>query len=301
MKYTSYSITLRQMQYVCAVAETLNFRRAAELCYVAQPSLSAQIAEAENILGLTLFERDRRSVRISKPGEAVIPKMREILNATGDLIDATRVHHDPFVGTMRMGVIPTIGPYLLPDLHPALHEAFPDLKLQWVEEKTDVLVQKIENGELDAAVVALEADLGQCEHLELCWDPFVVAIPPGHPLGRKRSAMKVAELAEQNVMLLDDGHCFRDQALDLCRRVGARQREFRATSLSTLVQMVHGNDVTLLPAMAVEVENRRSTLKIRPLESPSPGRQIVLAFRKKSPLRPALEAIAQVARPKMKA
>lgn len=292
-------MTLRQMQYICAVADTLNFRRAAELCFVAQPSLSAQIAEAEQSLGIILFERDRRSVRISKVGESIVPKMREILGATNDLVDATRVHVDPFCGTLRMGVIPTIGPYLLPDLHPALHTKFPELTLQWVEDKTDILIQKIETGELDAAIVALEANLGGCEFIELGWDPFVVAIPPEHELARKKTPVKFKELADQNVMLLDDGHCFRDQALDLCRRVGARQREFRATSLSTLVQMIHGQDVTLLPGMAVEVENRRSTLKIRPLESPSPGRKIVLAFRRKSPLRQAFEAIAEVARPKI--
>lgn len=296
MKYAPLDVTLRQLQYVVAVADVGSFRRAAALCGVSQPSLSAQVAEVESSLGVRLFERDRRGVLVTAAGEDIVQRSRGVLLATEDLTEAARRHLDPLTGTLRLGVIPTIGPYLLPDLDPALRRVFPALKLRWTEDKTEVLVAAIRAGELDAAVLALEADLGDLTHELVALDPFVFAAPPGHPLATPGRTVRGRDLKGETVLLLDDGHCFRDQALSLCATAGAQEMGFRATSLATLAQMVAGGaGVTLLPRMAVEVENRRGRLAINQLADGA-GRTIVLAWRRRSALADALTKVAVAAR-----
>lgn len=297
MRYHSFPLTLRQLQYVSAVAEELNFRRAAERCLVSQPSLSAQIVELERTLGVQFFERDRRSVMLTRAGEELLSRVREVLLAAEDLEAAAKQHGELLSGPLRIGVIPTIGPYLLPDLDPALREKYPRLELRWREGKTEDLVKMLRKGELDAALLALEAELGDLEHASIGEDTFVLAASPSHPLGLQEDPISVDALAEHKVLLLDDGHCFRDQALDFCALVGAQERGFRATSLSTLSQMVSGNQgLTILPAMAVEVENRRASLVIRHFCPPAPRRTIALAWRKGSPLAKPLQTLTQSAR-----
>ena len=252
-------MSLRQLQYLVAVADLGGFRRAADACRVAQPSLSAQVAQAEAALGVRIFERDRRGVRPSAAGLSLIAQARTILMAASDLRALARQAADPFAGTFRVGVIPTISPYLLPDVAPSLSRAYPSLTLAWTEERTGALVRQLYNGTLDAAILAVEADLGGLEH----------------------------------EVLLDDGHCFRDQALQLCSRVGAHESGFRATSLATLVQMASaGRGATLLPAIALPVENRRGQLVVRPFTPPGPGRTIALAWRRGSALAVPLRALA---------
>lgn len=286
-------VSLRQLQYLVAVADTRSFRRAAEACHVAQPSLSAQVALAEELLGLQVFERDRRGVRITPAGEVLVQQARQVLVAASDLRDLAQQHSDPFRGTLRLGVIPTVGPYLLPELTPALARTFPDLTLLWIEERTSALVQQISDGALDGAILALEADIGQCEYALLGRDPFVLAASPTHPLMKSRKPATLQELNGTSLMLLDDGHCFRDQAASLCTRTGAKKMSLRATSLSTLVQMAStGTGVTLIPALALPVENRRSQLRVRTFAPPVPGRTLVLAWRRGSALRPALSRVA---------
>lgn len=297
MKFGSHTLTLRQLQYVVAVSKDLSFRRAAERCLVSQPSLSAQVAEAERALGVKLFERDRRRVLVTAAGKDVVLRATRLLLDFEDLLGAASQHLDPLLGTLRLGVIPTVGPYLLPDLDPALRAAFPELSLRWTEDKTEVLVEKVKNAELDAAVLALEADIGDLAHDLLMHDTFVLAAPAAHSLYREERLVRTSELRDESVLLLDDGHCFRDQALELCSSVGAAEMGFRATSMATLVQMVAaGNNLTLLPEMAVEVENRHGQLAIRHFAEPAPSRTLVLAWRAQSPLGDAFAKIADAGR-----
>ena len=297
MKFETLPLTLRQLQYAVAVADENSFRRAAEVCHVAQPSLSAQIAELESAIGLQLFERDRRRVLLTQAGEALIARARAVLIEVDALIEAGARHKDPLAGTLRIGVIPTFGPYLLPEIDPALRAAFPRLHLQWVEDKTEVLVARIERGELDAALLALEANLGHLEYETLGKDTFVLASGKQHPFSRSSAPLPLERLNGEQVLLLDEGHCMRDQALELCARAGAEERGFRATSLPTLAQMVAaGPSITLLPEIAVELENRRGLLAVRPFTAPAPYRTVVLAYRARSGLREALHALAECAR-----
>jgi len=289
--------TLRQLQYAAAVAETLSFRGAAERCGVSQPALSAQLAELEAALGTRLFERDRRRVMVTPAGRELLGRMTRLLGAGTELVAAARQFGDPLRSTLRVGVIPTIAPYLLPSLSPALRADFPDLFVRWVEDKTAVLVSHLASGALDAALLALEAEIGDLERAVIARDPFVLATPIGHPLGAGSGKISPAELASADVLLLEDGHCFRDQALAVCARARARELEFRATSLPTLAQMVAGGaGVTLLPSLAVPTETRGADLVIRELADPAPGRTVGLVFRKGSPLAAALARVASTLR-----
>jgi LysR family transcriptional regulator, hydrogen peroxide-inducible genes activator len=289
--------TLRQLQYVVAVAEELSFRKAAARCHVSQPSLSAQLAQVEAALGTRLFERDRRRVLVTAVGRDVVERARIVLRETEDLVELARRASDPLCGTLRIGVIPTISPYLLPRVSAALRRAHPRLTALWIEDKTDALLRSLEAGTLDAALLALEADVGDVEREVIGHDPFVLATPAKHPLGAKRSPAKPSELRDASVLLLDDGHCFRDQALAFCSSAKAHELEFRATSLSTLAQMVAGGaGVTLLPELAVRTEAKRAGLAIRPFAPPAPKRTIALVWRRRSPLGPALRTLAATAR-----
>ena len=290
-------VTLRQLQYIVAIAEHGSFRRAAETCHVAQPSLSAQVAVAERALGVQLFERTGRRVRVPVAAAPLIAQARRILVAAGDLQALARQRSDPFRGTLRIGVIPTICPYLLPDIAPALAHDYPDLTIDWSEERTARLVEQVKDGAIDAAVVALEADLRGLAHEPLGRDPFLLAAAPGHPLARGKKKLTIDVLDGTRVFLLDDGHCFRDQALQWCTRAGAKETAFRATSLATLVQMVSASGgVTLLPAIALAVENRRGQLTVRRFEPPGPGRTLALAWRRGSALRALLVRLAATVR-----
>lgn len=287
--------SLRQLQYAMAVAETLSFSKAAERCRVAQPSLSAQIAELEEALGLQLFERSRTRVLVTAAGREVIERARVVLRDVEELLHAGRGALDPLAGMLRLGVIPTVSPYLLPPLATALRRAFPRLTVRWLEDKTEVLCARLHEGALDGALLALPAELGDVEHAVLGLDPFLLATPVDHPLGARKRPATPAELRDAEVLLLDEGHCFREQALSYCRRTRATELEFRATSLTTLAQMVaSGSGVTLLPLLAVPTEARRSGLRVRPLAAPVPRRTIVMAWRRGSPLEPSMQRLATV-------
>jgi LysR family hydrogen peroxide-inducible transcriptional activator len=297
MMLESHPYTLRQLQYAVAVAETLSFRKAAEQCHVSQPSLSAQLAQLESALGVRLFERNRKRVLPTGAGKELVSRARQILIQADDLIKAAKQLGDPLTGTLRIGVIPTISPYLLPRITPALRTHYPTLIVNWVEDKTEALLRQLDAGKVDAALIALEADIGDVEREVVARDPFVLATPPGHPLGATASPATPQDLRGTSVLLLDDGHCFRDQALAVCSSANARELEFRATSLSTLAQMVAGGGgVTLLPELAVPTEVGRAGLAVRPFAQPAPCRTIALAWRKTSPLSDALKQIAGTVR-----
>lgn len=297
MNWAPHPFTLRQLQYVVAVAELLSFRRAAERCHVSQPSLSAQILQLEAALGVQLFERDRRRVLPTAAGSVVIDRARELLLLADDLGHAAKQASNPLEGELRIGVIPTISPYLLPKVAPALRKAFPKLRVKWTEDRTPNVSRALHAGELDAAIVALEAELGDVEVEELAKDPFVIATAPGNPLGEKKTPANAAELRQADMLLLDEGHCFGEQAVAFCSKAKAHELEYRATSLSTLAQMVaSGAGVTLLPELAVATEASRAGLRVRPFVAPGPARTVVLVWRKRSPISGALRELAAVLR-----
>ena len=293
MNLAPHPFTLRQLQYVVAVADSMSFRKAAEQCHVSQPSLSAQIAQLEGVLDVQLFERDRKRVLLTAVGMEVVELARRLLVEVDAVMEVARRAGDPLSGTLRLGVIPTVSPYLLPAVAPVLRKQFPRLTLRWLEDKTEVLARELARGVLDAALVALEADLGDVESVVLADDPFFLVTPKDHPLGLKKGDATPSELRGQDVLLLDEGHCFREQALSLCAKARAHELEFRATSLPTLTQMIaSGAGVTLLPALAVATEAKRSDLRVRPFAAPAPKRTLVLIWRKRSPFSGALQQVA---------
>lgn len=293
---TANDLSLRQLQYVVAVADTLGFHRAAARCHVSQPTLSAQIQQLESVLGLQVFERNRRRVLVTNAGADIVVGARRVLLEVDDILAAAKLRREPFSGAVRIGVIPTIAPYLLPEVMPAVGAKYPKLGLVFREEKTAEIVRELREGTLDAGLLALEADLGECTRCAVGKDPFVVALPKGHPLARRRR-VALSDLQGENVLLLDEGHCLRDQSLALCSKTGALEMSFRATSLATLAQMVSiGAGITLLPSMAVSVENRRGQLEIRRFATPVPCRTIALVWRSRSPFGPMYAELARTLR-----
>ena len=289
--------SLRQLQYLLAVADLGGFRKAAEACGVAQPSMSAQIAHVEQALGVQVFERGARGVRVTAAGAVVIERARAVVLAARDLVDAARQYGDPLSGLVRIGVIPTVCPYLLPEIAPSLRTQLAKLHVIWSEDKTQALLDQVAAARLDGAIVALDARVSHFEHSSLGHDPFVLAAAPGHRLVKRQGPASTGVLDGATVFLLEDGHCFRDQALALCGAAGAQEADLKATGLSTLVQMVGtGEGVTLLPRLALAVENRGGQLAVRPFKSPAPARQIVLAWRKGSAAARPLEAVAAIVR-----
>jgi len=275
--------TLRQLEYLVAIADLGSFHRAARACGVSQPGLSAQIRQLEALLDLRLLERDRRRVLLTPAGDALVRRARAVLAEARGLVETANALQRPLSGALRLGVIPTVAPYLLPRALPRVRSRHPELRLRLREAQTADLVAALERGELDVLLLALEAALGGFETLELFRDPFHVALPADHRLARRRR-LREQDLADQPVLLLDDGHCLRAQALAVCREAGAEeQSDFRATSLGTLIEMVCGGaGVTLLPELALERETRRSGLAVVPFAKPAPHRTIGLAWRPSS-------------------
>src|SRR5262245_6804512 len=277
--------TVRQLEYAVAVADALHFGRAARACAISQPALSAQIRALEELLGLRLFERSRRGVRVTRAGAAVIERSRELLRGLGELVQTARASGEPLAGPLHFGVIPTVAPYLLPRWPPRVRAAWPRLQLYLHEDRTARLVAALVEGRLDLLLLALPLRRPDLETLAIFDEPFALALPRGHPLARSRAPVRETALEQEPVLLLDDGHCLRDQALAVCRQAGAREAEdVRAASLSTLVQMVAGGlGVTLLPSSALATEARGRAVVVRPFRAPAPGRTVGLAWRRSSP------------------
>ncbi len=290
--------TLRQLEYLVAIADHGSFHAAARACAVSQPGLSTQIRQLEDLLGLQLFERDRRRVLVTPAGEEMVRRARRVLQEVGHLVEAARGADRPLVGRLRLGVIPTVAPYLLPQVLPGVRERYPELVLRLDEGQTADLVERLGRGELDLLLLALEAELGAVETLALFEDPFLVATPPSHRLAT-RKRIGEADLAGETLLLLEDGHCLRDQALTFCNRAGIEEAaDFRASSLPTLVQMVAGGSgVTLLPALAVPVEGRAGGLAVIPFRKPAPHRTIGLAWRRGSPRAGEFRLLAELLEP----
>jgi LysR family hydrogen peroxide-inducible transcriptional activator len=273
--------TLTQLRYLVAVADHLHFRKAAAACHVTQPALTTQIQALEERLGAPLVERSKRRVMLTPLGQEVAARARHILEEAQALGDLARGARRPLCGPLSLGVIPTIGPYLLPGLLPAVREAHPELRLFLREDQTARLVERLLAGQLDLLLLALPVDTPGVETLALYDEPFVLAAPRGHRLAGGRPLAE-EDLAGQSVLLLEDGHCLRDQALAVCRSAGAQEAgAFQATSLNTLSQMVaNGLGVSLLPTLAAPAECRSAPgLIIRPFAAPAPSRRIGLAWR----------------------
>lgn len=285
--------SLRQIQYAIAVEEMGGFSRAAERCHVSQPALSAQLALLEGSLGARIFERGARRVLITPAGRVLLDHARSVLRAVEQLGEAATRLGDPLTSSIRVGVIPTLAPYLVPELVGPMHKAFPGLRLIWREERTQELRSLLQMGEIDAALVALETDLGDVESAALGRDAFFLAVPPEHPLASGTGPVQLAQLAGETVLLLEDGHCLRDQTLRFCGSKLGAESNVRATSLSTLAQMVAGGiGTTLLPQLSLATENRHERLVIRPFAE-APFRTVGLVWRSRSPFSSALRKLAE--------
>lgn len=287
-------MNLRDLKYLVALADHRHFGRAAEASFVSQPTLSTQIRKLEDELGVSLVERAPRRVMLTPIGTEIAERARKIVAEVEQLSEIARRSRDPEAGTVRLGVFPTLAPYLLPHVLPGIRLRYPRLELLLVEEKTDQILARLRDGRLDAGVLALPLHDDQLHVAPLFDEPFVLAVPRGHPLAG-RASLAVGDLDDRHLLLLEEGHCLRDQALDVCRLAGADERDgFRATSLETLRQMVAaGVGITLLPVLAVQPPVPPSPdIALVPFRRPAPHRRIAMAWRRSSAMGPFLEQLA---------
>ncbi|MCB9959515.1 MAG: hydrogen peroxide-inducible genes activator [Rhodospirillaceae bacterium] len=290
--------SVRQLQYLVAVAEQGHFGRAAEQCSVTQSTLSAGIRELEDVLGTVVLERDHRTIGLTPIGRDLVARARSILGKVDDLVAAAQAGHDPLGGPLQLGVIPTISPFLLPRILPQLRAARPDLKLFLTEDVSDRLVGRLADGALDVVLLALPYEAAGLETEEITPDPFLVACRRDHPIAAL-SVIDSASLADAPLLLLAEGHCLRDHALAACRLPPRPDRRaFEGTSLHTLVQMVaNGLGATLLPKVAVDAGILAGTdVVVRPLFGDASGRSIGLGWRQGSPRAPGFREMARLLR-----
>jgi LysR family hydrogen peroxide-inducible transcriptional activator len=289
-------LKLKDLRYLVAVADLRHFGRAAARCFVSQPTLSAQLKKLEQALGVQLIERAPNNVSLTAAGEEIVARARRILEAGDEVVALARSQRDPLAGPLRVGLLPTIGPYLLPRVSPAIRRALPRLQLRLYEYQTAPMLERLRGGELDVGILALPVELTGLESRELYREPFLVALPERHPLAAHET-LRVADLEGETLLLLEDGHCLRDQALEVCARAGVREpQDFRATSLETLRQMVAtGAGVTLLPELAVRGAYRSARgVALRPFARPAPVRRVGAVWRKSSARRAAIDALCKL-------
>ncbi|KAA9009340.1 hydrogen peroxide-inducible genes activator [Histidinibacterium aquaticum] len=288
------NLTIKQLRYFEALARERHFGRAAEASAISQPALSMQIKELETSLGTPLFERGARQVRLTRFGEDFALRVRDILIAVDELADLARATGDRLQGRLRLGVIPTIAPYLLPRLLPDLQAAHEGLDIHVRETLTPRLIDEISDGRLDMAIVALPVNEPALTEVALGTEPFVLVRP------MEESDAPVpgpASLASHRLLLLEEGHCFRDQALSFCSLPGAPKDGLDGSSLSTLVQMVGaGLGITLIPEMAIPVEVERARVSIARFSAPEPSRTIGMIWRRSSPLVHQFQEVVEVVR-----
>lgn len=272
-------MNLRDLQYLIAIADLRNFSQAANKCCVSQPTLSNQIRKLEDTLGVVIFERSNKRVMPTETGEQIIALARRVLREVDAMHDVAQSAQDPLAGKFRLGAFPTLSTYIFPSLVPKITAALPQLKLVLVEEKTQVLIERLKRGELDAALLALPVHDDQLVVKKLFDDEFFLAVPPQHPLAKTKQVDQAA-LSASTLLLLEEGHCLRDQALEVCHLVGMEEeQDFRATSLETLRQMVKaGTGITFMPKMAIQADE--TGIVYIPFKKPAPYRTIGLVWRK---------------------
>lgn len=290
-------MNLRDLQYLVAVADLRNFSQAAEQCFVSQPTLSNQIKKLEETLGVTLFERTNKRVMTTETGEQIVALARRVLREVEEMHDVAQSAQDPLAGKFRLGAFPTLSTYLFPSLVPAISSAMPMLKLVLVEDKTQALIDRLKRGELDAALLALPIHDDQLHVEPLFQDPFMLAVSPQHPLASNQEVSQ-NELTDHRLLLLEEGHCLRDQALEVCHLHNiAEDQDFRATSLETLRLMVKaGSGITFMPKIACQYDTQ--DICYLPFRQPAPYRTIALVWRRTSTRRAIFEQLLHLLKPK---
>ena len=277
-------MNLRDLEYLIAVDEERHFHRAAARCFVSQPTLSGQLKKLEQELGVLLIERTNRQVSMTAAGKAVVEHARKVLAETAAIKDVARNFQDPMMGDVRVGIIPTIAPYLLPIIMPHLHNHFKNLKLWLYEYQTHICLEKLQNAELDCLILALPIDKHDFYEMDLFREPFRLAVNREQLLAKKKK-LNLGDIAQQKLLLLEEGHCLRGHILDICMLAGVKeQTDFQATSLETLRHMVgEGMGMTLMPELAVPKKTTKAD-EIRYIEfsDPKPNRRIGMLYRKNS-------------------
>jgi LysR family hydrogen peroxide-inducible transcriptional activator len=294
--YGDNLMNLKDLKYLVALADTGHFGKAAERTFVSQPTLSAQLKKLEEYLGVKLVERQPKNVQLTEVGKQIVVRARRMLDEGDEIVALARSNTDPFAGKLKIALIPTIGPYLLPRVMQKIRKGLPHLGLMLYEYQTEALLKRLRDGEIDLGIMALPSLQDGMESRTLYEENFTVALPNNHPLAAK-SSIKVQDLKGHTLLLLEDGHCLRDQALEVCSRVDVKEAEdFRATSLETLRQMVvAGLGITLLPEMAVEAPfGSQRGLAIRQFAKPAPSRTVGAVWRKTTTRGAAIGALCDV-------
>lgn len=289
-------MNIRDLTYLVAVADFRHFGKAAEACFVSQPTLSTQLKKLEDELNVLIFERNNKQVMLTNAGKVLITQARTILREVDELKQLAKLSSDPMSGPFKIGIIPTLGPYLLPHIISPLKARFPKCEFFLVEAKTEDCLKELQEGKLDAAIMALPVAETHFHCQPLFKEDFLLAVPKAHRLSKKKS-IKLSDLDDETILLLEEGHCLRDQALDICSNNNIHEKVgFRATSLETLRHMVAvGSGITLLPQLAVTTnpENNKS-LSITPFQSPTPKRELAMIWRKHTARKACSEAIADL-------
>ncbi len=271
-------MNLRDLTYLVAVAELGHFGKAAARCFVSQPTLSGQIKKLEESLGVKLFERANRRVMLTDIGEEIVNTARRLLREADAIREIAKLAQDPRGGTFRLGAFPTLSTYLFPDLVVKIKNTLPNLRLILIEEKTERLIEQLKSGKIDAALLALPINEEGLETHPLFDDKFRLAVPSDHPLA-KRKKVTMEDLSGHRLLLLEEGHCLRDQAMEVCQLTGTEEQDFRATGLETLRQMVRaGTGITLMPEIAMGRQD--DDIRYLPFKGTPPQRTIGLVWRK---------------------
>jgi LysR family hydrogen peroxide-inducible transcriptional activator len=284
-----YYMNLRDLKYLVSVAKHLHFGKASEECFVSQPALSMQLQKLEAELGVQLLERTNKSVVVTEIGKEIVQRAKQIIQEADTLKEIAQTHQDPLGGVFKLGAFPTIAPYFLPSFVQQTSKKLPTLKLLLTEEKTEDLLKKLKQGDLDAAILALPVEDDALESQLLFEDTFLLAVPKGHKLAEKKQVTH-ADISGKELLLLEEGHCLRSQALEVCSLMGAGESgSFRATSLETLRQMViSGVGITLIPTIAKRDDDN---IVYIPFKQPQPMRQIALVWRKSSARKEVINAL----------
>lgn len=286
-------MNIRDLKYLVSIAKHKHFGKAAHECFISQPALSMQLKKLEEELEVKIFERTNKHVMVTSVGQKLVDKAKDILHETDQMIEIAKNFHDPFSGEIRIGAFPTLAPYFLPNIVPQITQKFPQLKLLLLEEKTELLIDQLRNGEIDAAFLATPLPMNKAnfEVKKLFCEPFFLAVSNTHPFA-KLNTISENDLKNEKLLLLQEGHCLRSQALNICSMMGASESEdFRATSLETLRQMVAANvGITLIPELAKKNNDGITYISFK---DPTPSRTIAIAWRKTSARQMLLKEIVE--------